>query len=122
MTIVDPKPPLRRDLEEMCGGNQRLVKAFEKLFELIPKELNNSNDSSSDAQFTADFAQASANLANSSVADIERIVDLIATSPAPIINNFDPIGVAPRNEVVISDPIYPVYQGEDCPNYNLEVM
>lgn len=122
MAIVDPKPPIRRDLEEMCRGNQRLVKAFEKLFELIPKELNNSNDSSSDAQFTADFAQVSANLANSSVADIERIVDLIATSPAPIINNFDPIGVAPRYEVVISDPIYPVYQGEGCPNYNLEVM
>lgn len=122
MAITDPKPPLRRDLEEMCGGNKRLVKAFEQLFRLVPSEFNNSNESSLDTQFTADFAQASANLANSSIADVERIVDLIATSPAPIINTFDPIGVAPRYEVVISDPIYPVYQGEDCPNYNLEVM
>lgn len=122
MAIIDPKPPLRRDLEEMCGGNQRLVKAFEQLFRLVPSEFNNSNESSLDTQFTADFAQASANLANSSIADVERIVDLIATSPAQIINTFDPIGVAPRYEVVFSDPIYPVYQGEGCPNYNLEVM
>lgn len=122
MAITDPKPPLRRDLEEMCGGNQRLVKAFEQLFRLVPSEFNNSNESSLDTQFTADFAQASANLANSSIADVERIVDLIATSPASTINNVDPIGLAPRYEVVISDPIYPVSQGADCPNYNLEVM
>ncbi len=122
MTIVDPKPPLRRDLEAMCGGNQRLVKAFEKLFELIPKELNNSNDSSSDAQFIADFAQSSANQANSAISDVERLIDLVATSPAPIIHTQELIGISPRYEVTVSDPIYPIYQGESCPNYNLEVM
>ncbi|MFL1475204.1 hypothetical protein ACJOYF_18590 [Acinetobacter baumannii] len=122
MAIVDPKPPLRRDLEEICRGNQRLVKAFEKLFELIPKELNNSNESSLDTQLAADFAQSSANMANSSVADVERLIDLIATSPAAISMDQDQIGLTPRYEFAQSDPIYPVYQGESCPNYSLEVM
>lgn len=122
MTIVDPIAPLRKDLEVMCGGNLRLVKAFEAIFRLIPTELNNLDGSSSDAQLSADLAQSAANMANASVADIERLVDLIATSPASLTIALDPIGVAPRYEVVQSDPIYPVYQGESCPNYNLEVM
>ncbi|HCA5022801.1 TPA: hypothetical protein MW161_000539 [Acinetobacter baumannii] len=122
MAIEDPKPPLRRDLEVMCGGNQRLVKAFEQLFRLVPSEFNNSNGSTLDAQLSADFAQSTANMANASVGDIERLIDLIATSPAPLSIHLDPIGVAPRYEAVQSDPIYPVYQGESCPNYNLEVM
>ncbi len=122
MAIIDPIAPLRKDLEVMCSGNLRLVKAFEAIFRLIPTELNNLDDSSSSVQITADFAQSSANMANASLADIERIIDLIATSPAPIAINLDPIGIAPRSEIVQSDPIYPVYQGESCPNYNLEVM
>lgn len=122
MTIVDPKMPTRKDLETWVGGNPRLLKAVEMLFRLIPKELNNLDGSNLDAQLAADFAQSSANMANASVADIERLVDLIATSPAPLTIFLDPIGVAPRYEVVQSDPIYPVYQGESCPNYNLEVM
>lgn len=122
MTIIDPIAPLRKDLEIMCGGNLRLVKAFEAVFRLIPTELNNLDGSNLDSLLAADFAQSSANMANASVADIERLVDLIATSPAPLTISLDPIGFAPRYEVVQSDPIYPVYQGESCPNYNLEVM
>ncbi|MDC4094890.1 hypothetical protein [Acinetobacter baumannii] len=122
MAIVDPIAPLRKDLEVMCGGNLRLVKAFEAIFRLIPSELNNLDDSSSDTRLSADFAQSSANMANASIADIERLIDLIATSPTPITIIPDQIGLSPRYEVVQSDSIYPLYQGEDCPNYNLEVM
>ncbi|EML1065940.1 hypothetical protein RGH81_002323 [Acinetobacter nosocomialis] len=122
MAIVDPIAPTRKELEVWCGGNQRILKALEAIFRLIPNELNNLDDSSSGAQITADFAQSAANMANASIGDIERLVDLVATSPAPLTIDLDPIGVAPRYEVVQSDPIYPVYQGESCPNYNLEVM
>lgn len=122
MAIVDPIAPLRKDLEVMCNGNLRLVKAFEAVFRLIPTELNNLDDSSSGAQITADFAQSAANMANASIGDIERLIDLIATNPAPITIISDPIGLTPRYELVQSDPIYPVYQGESCPNYNLEVI
>ncbi|MFI8146040.1 hypothetical protein [Acinetobacter sp. ABJ_C5_2] len=122
MTIIDPIAPLRKDLEMICGGNLRLVKAFEAVFRLIPTELNNLDDSSSGAQISADFAQSTANMANASIADVERLIDLIATNPAPITIVPDQIGITPRYEVVQSDPIYPVYQGESCPNYNLEVM
>lgn len=122
MAIVDPIAPLRKDLEVMCGGNLRLVKAFEAIFRLIPTELNNLDDSNSGAQITAEFAQSAANMANASIADIERLIDLIATSPAPITIIPDQIGLAPRYEAIQSDPVYPVYQGESCPNYNLEVM
>ncbi|MGX9005247.1 hypothetical protein [Acinetobacter baumannii] len=122
MSIVNPIPPLRKDLEIMCGGNLRLVKAFEAVFRLIPNELNNLDGSSSGAQITAEFAQSAANMANASIADVERLIDLISTSPAPITIIPNQIGLAPRYEVIQSDPIYPVYQGESCPNYNLEVM
>ena len=122
MAIVDPVAPLRKDLEAMCNGNLRLVKALEAVFRLIPTELNNLDDSSSGAQITADFAQSAANMANASIADVERLIDLISTSPAPITIIPDQIGLAPRYEVIQSDPFYPVYQGESFPNYNLEVM
>ncbi|KQE29069.1 hypothetical protein [Acinetobacter nosocomialis] len=122
MAIVDPIAPTRKELEVWCGGNQRILKALEAIFRLIPTELNNLDDSSSGAQITAELAQSAANMANASIADIERLIDLIATSPAPITIIPDQIGLAPRYEAIQSDPVYPVYQGESCPNYNLEVM
>lgn len=122
MAIVDPIAPLRKDLEVMCNGNLRLVKALEAVFRLIPNELNNLDDSSTGAQLTADYAQSASFMANASIADVERLIDLIATSPAPITIIPDQIGLTPRYEVIQSDPIYPPYQVESFPNYNLEVM
>jgi hypothetical protein len=40
MTIVDPRPPTRKELE-VVFKNPRLVRAIEKIFQLIPSELNN---------------------------------------------------------------------------------
>ncbi len=122
MTINDPISPTRKDIEAWVNGNPRLMKAVEGLFRLIPNELNNLDDSSSGAQITADSAQSAANMANASIADVERLIDLIATSPAHTTIIPDQIGLTPRYEVIQSDPIYPTYQVESFPNYNLEVM
>lgn len=37
--IMDPRPPTRQELETVFK-NPRLVRAMEKIFELIPSELN----------------------------------------------------------------------------------
>jgi hypothetical protein len=39
MTINDPRPPLRKELASVFNNNQRLIKAFEKIFALIPPEF-----------------------------------------------------------------------------------
>lgn len=39
MVLLDPKPPLRSDLQRFIK-DQRTLKAFEKIFELIPSQLN----------------------------------------------------------------------------------
>ncbi|KXO82655.1 hypothetical protein AYL20_01275 [Acinetobacter venetianus] len=39
MVLLDPKPPLREDLQRFIK-DQRTLKAFEKIFELIPSQLN----------------------------------------------------------------------------------
>lgn len=40
---IDPRPPTRKELAEFLP-NQRLIKAFEKLFDLIPTDLLNITD------------------------------------------------------------------------------
>lgn len=39
MAIIDPRPPTRKELE-VVFKNPRLVRAVEKIFQLIPSELN----------------------------------------------------------------------------------
>lgn len=39
MVLLDPKPPLREDLQRFIK-DQRTLKAFEKIFEIIPSQLN----------------------------------------------------------------------------------
>ncbi|MBM9550000.1 hypothetical protein [Acinetobacter nosocomialis] len=77
MSIVNPIPPLRKDLEIMCGGNLRLVKAFEAVFRLIPNELNNLDGSSSDAQISADSAATQASLAISQIEELKQLLEMV---------------------------------------------
>ncbi len=121
MALVDPKTPPRSDLEKMCGGNQRLVKAFEKLFDLIPSELNKGSDDVSSAQLSADNATAQALLGVSMLMMLQGQIDLNALQPSLSIQNQDAFDLSPRSEQITLDQVYPVYQSIGCNNFNLEI-
>ncbi len=121
MTIVDPKTPPRSDLERMCGGNQRLVKAFEKLFDLIPSELNKGSDDVSSAQLSADNAAAQALLGASLILALQSQIEMSALQPSLAIQIQDSLDLSPRFEQITLDQVYPVYQSIGCNNFNLEI-
>ncbi|AZC09447.1 hypothetical protein [Acinetobacter baumannii] len=77
MTIVNPIAPTRKELEVWCGGNQRILKALEAIFRLIPKELNNLDGSSSDAQISADSAATQASLAISQIDELKQLLEMV---------------------------------------------
>lgn len=119
--IIDPKPPLRRDLEIMCGGNQRLVKAFEQLFKLIPNQLNIGDDAINAAQLSADQASSQANSAQDQISNIKTLALMVVLQPSIAINCSDSLGLMPRFEKVFVDDVSPSTQGTECLNFNLEV-
>lgn len=121
MALVDPKTPPRSDLEKMCGGNQRLVKAFEKLFDLIPSELNKGSDDNESAQLSADNAAAQALLGASLILAIQAKVEMSALTPSLAYQNQDPFDLSPRLEQIFNDQIYPSHEQIGCTNYNLEI-
>jgi len=121
MTLVDPKTPPRSDLERMCGGNQRLVKAFEKLFDLIPSELNKGSDDVSSAQLSADNAAAQALLGASLILALQSQIEMSALQPSLAIQIQDSLDLSPRFEQITLDQVYPVYQSIGCNNFNLEI-
>lgn len=121
MALVDPKTPPRSDLEKMCGGNQRLVKAFEKLFDLIPSELNKGSDDVSSAQLSADNAAAQALLGASLILALQSQIEMSALQPSLAIQIQDSLDLSPRFEQITLDQVYPVYQSIGCNNFNLEI-
>ena len=122
MALIDPKTPLRSDLERMCGGNQRLVKAFEKLFRILPSVVDGNAEAIQGAQMTADTALSNAFLAISLLEAVADLAEMVATEPkhecmANIPNN----DFVPRQEFVQQDVLIPACQSIEYVNFNLEV-
>ncbi|WP_202741484.1 hypothetical protein [Acinetobacter sp. 'aerobic (ED)'] len=119
MALVDPKTPLRSDLERMCGGNQRLVKAFEKLFRILPSIADDTEEDS--AQISADNAGVQAYLALALVEAVTQIAELVATEPKHVCTCQQNDDLSPRSEMVGQDIILPASQLTEPMNINLEV-
>lgn len=120
MALVDPKTPLRSDLERMCGGNQRLVKAFEKLFRILPTIADDSNEDS--AQISADTAMANAVLAIALINSVNDLAEMAASQPRhECTGNTQNEQFFPRYENVGQEVFIPASQALECSNYNLEV-
>ncbi|WPE80191.1 hypothetical protein SB581_12035 [Acinetobacter baumannii] len=119
MALIDPKTPLRSDLERMCGGNQRLVKAFERLFRILPTIADDVNEDS--AQISADNASAQAFLAISLVEAVTQIAELVATEPKHVCTCQQNEDLSPSSENVAPDIILPSSQLTEPMNINLEV-
>ena len=121
MALVDPKTPLRSDLERMCGGNQRLVKAFEKLFQVLPTIADANLEAIEAAQITADNATTQAFLAIALIESVNQLAELVSTQPLPTCSCAQYEDLNPRSEYVQQDTIIPSYQLVEPMNLNLEV-
>lgn len=75
--MADPRSPTRADLAKFLP-DQRTIRAFEKLFELIPDEYAALIEQ---AMLEAGSAAASANQANDAIARIADAIDFLAKAP-----------------------------------------
>ncbi|WP_332605479.1 hypothetical protein [Acinetobacter sp. ESBL14] len=121
MALIDPKTPLRSDLERMCGGNQRLVKAFEKLFQVLPTLADPNSEAIEAAQITADNAGTQAFLAIALIEAVTQVAELIATEPKHACICAQNDDLSPRTEIIVPDIILPSSQLTEPMNINLEV-
>ncbi|HFD2140505.1 TPA: hypothetical protein ACF2EA_000217 [Acinetobacter baumannii] len=120
MVLVDPKPPLRSELAKVFK-DQRTLKAFEKIFELIPSQLEINNELVEAIQITADNASAQAFLAVALIEAVTQLAELKAVEPIHTCSCNDYEDLSPRIESVQQDVILPSTQPIDPINLNLEV-
>ena len=79
----DPKPLTRSDFQKFLP-DLRAVRAFEKLFELVPSTLNDVASQIEQVEITADSATVTANNALASLASIARSLEYLAGAPAVV--------------------------------------
>lgn len=121
MATTDQFKVLRGDLERMCSGNQRLVKAFENLFRMLPINNDPTNEAIEAAQITADTATAQALLAITLIDAVNQLAELVSTQPVPTCTCAEYEDLSPRTEQIQQDIITPSYQLIEPINLNLEV-
>lgn len=117
---MDPKPPLREDLQRFIK-DQRTLKAFEKIFELIPSQLNLNNDLLEAIQIAADNANAQAFLAIALIDAVNKLLELKVLEPLATCNCKQYEDLSPRYEQPTQDIINPSFQPIESNNLNLEV-
>lgn len=121
MALIDPKTPPRELIYKWCQGDPRLIKAVEKIFDLIPSEFNKGADDTEGSQYAADNAATQAGIANAELANVMRLAELSALSPAHAHALSDSLGISPAQELTKSDYIDVACQQIECSNFNLEI-
>lgn len=82
--MADPRPPSRAELAQFLP-DQRTIRAFEKLFELIPDDIFRLID---DALVTAGNASATSNEAIAAIQRLTDVLEVLAKAPAPQKDTF----------------------------------
>lgn len=77
-TSDDPKPLTRQELSRFFGGNQRAIRAFERLFDLIPPEFGIINSYLNDTRTQSVVATADYSVTNG------NYLILVDASAAPV--------------------------------------
>ena len=103
--LVRPKKPSREELAKIFK-DPRTLKAFEQVFEILPGEFNNQQQSLDDVQSLAESATAQAALAMALLYAIDELASIKAMEPVHQCNcQHDDL--TPRYEYVTSDHIEP---------------
>lgn len=92
----DPRPVLRNELARVFK-NQRVIRAFEKIFDLIPPEFINQQTQIDSLNLIAEFAGSEANEAIAAINRLTGAVERLALAP-PITPTFPPDDVDPPLE------------------------
>lgn len=105
--LVRPKKPSREELATIFK-DPRTLKAFEQVFEILPAEFNNQQQSLDDVQSLAESATAQAGLAMALLYAVEALAEVKATEPVYQCScQFDDL--TPRFEHVTPDHIEPAH-------------
>lgn len=122
MALIDSRTPLRSDLAKVFK-DPRTLKAFERLFQVLPDLADSGADAIEAAQMTADSAAAQALLAIALLNSVDQLVQLMATEPSVkqcLCNTYEDL--APRMEIIHRDFLIPSSQNIEYQNLNLEVL
>lgn len=93
---TDPRPVLRQELTRVFK-NQRVIRAFEKIFDLIPPEFINQQVQLDAVNLIGELASSQAVAAITAIEQLAAAVDRLALSP-PRINESPQDDISPRNE------------------------
>ncbi len=103
--LVRPKKPNREELAKIFK-DPRTLKAFEQVFEILPSEFNNQQQSLDDVQSLAESATAQAALAIALLYAVDELASIKAMEPVHQCNcQHDDL--TPRYEHVTPDHIEP---------------
>ena len=105
--LVRPKKPSREELAKIFK-DPRTLKAFEQVFEILPTEFNNQQESLDDVQSLAESATAQAALAMALLYAIDELASIKAMEPVRQCNcQHDDL--TPRYEPITQDSIEPAH-------------
>ena len=106
--LVRPKKPSREELAKIFK-DPRTLKAFEQVFEVLPTEFNNQQQSLDDVQSLAESATAQAGLAMALLYAVEALAEVKAMEPVHQCNcQHDDL--TPRHESTSRDCLAPRYE------------
>lgn len=106
--LVKPKKPSREELAKIFK-DPRTLKAFEQVFEILPSEFNNQQQSLDDVQAIAESATAQAALAMALLYAIDELASIKAMEPVHQCN-YQHDDLAPRHESTSQDCLVPRYE------------
>lgn len=92
--VNDPRPVLRQELSRVFQ-NQRVVRAFEKIFDLVPPEFINQQNQIDTINLIAELGTAQANVAVDAVMRLASAIETLAMAPPP-----QPVLTAPPTALV----------------------
>jgi hypothetical protein len=93
----DPRPVLRQELTRVFK-NQRVIRAFEKIFDLIPPEFINQQIQIDTLNLISEVAAAQSNEAAAAVTRLASAIEQLAMAP-PTTDTLPPDDLAPRAEL-----------------------
>lgn len=97
MADLDPRPVLRQELARVFK-NQRVIRAFEKIFDLIPPEFINQQIQLDALNLVAELSNSQSNEATAAVTRLAAAIEQLAMAPPDIATPL-PDELTPRLEL-----------------------
>lgn len=97
VSSTDPRPVLRQELARVFK-NQRVIRAFEKIFDLIPPEFVDQQIQIDAITIISEFASSQAAASLAAIEKLTSAIEKLAVAP-PSVDSITPNDLAPRAEL-----------------------